>query len=641
MSSPDQYPTVPSSPRRGPVPAVLFWFLLLSSLASSSSWWWCLALVVGPLVPSAAAFVLPRPQTTFTFTKNHHRPHKTDMIMFRDSLWKAARRNSQQSLLTRRQVRRSSLLRLLPSSSSSSTTSYGSNSNDTRKPPSSVRSSAAFSTVPLAQFQLHATVVDDDVAAVTIEEGRALHQDVVASATTDPPALLEGLSSRPKTGGNWDPEHPLEWAKRFGRRSEEYEERLKSLTKLQPGDEGYFDVSEIAHPKATIVRTREQAQTVLKALWNADPSIFHACDTEVMDINLSEVGPVGNGYVTCVSMYSGHTFDYGLGDGPGTTLWIDNLDDAHGVLQEFKEWFEDSRFLKVWHNYGFDRHVMWNEGIDCQGFGGDTMHMARLQDTSRLRAGTGLGYSLEALTGELLSMRKRPMSELFGVPRIRKDGTPGSLVDIPPVEVLQRDPRFRAEFIGYSCFDAQGTWMLHKKLVAKLKKMSWLKNGMNLYDYYWLNMREFGQVLTDMERRGIRVDAKDYLAKVELQARKDREEHSRIFREWAAQQIGTDGLAMNPASATQLATFLFGGAVNKKTGKASETQRVFKTAREELPQDALDELERREAIAKAKEEGTCGFGQLRHNDDTSENSNVAALLSVLQLQIQIRIIWTK
>jgi hypothetical protein len=35
----------------------------------------------------------------------------------------------------------------------------------------------------------------------------------------------------------------------------------------------------------------------------------------------------------------------------------------------------------VWHNYGFDRHVMGNEGIDCGGFFGDTFHMARLEST--------------------------------------------------------------------------------------------------------------------------------------------------------------------------------------------------------------------------------------------------------------------
>ena len=38
------------------------------------------------------------------------------------------------------------------------------------------------------------------------------------------------------------------------------------------------------------------------------------------------------------------------------------IGDAAGVLQEFKGWFEDNSVRKVWHNYGFDRHVMNNEG---------------------------------------------------------------------------------------------------------------------------------------------------------------------------------------------------------------------------------------------------------------------------------------
>jgi len=405
-------------------------------------------------------------------------------------------------------------------------------------------------------------------------------------------SLFEGLRSRPKEGGNWKPEAPLDWSKDFGRRSEEDEQRLETLTKIGPGDEGYFDVSDITVPKVTIVRSKEQARIVMDRLMNADPSIFHACDTEVMDIELKEVGPVGNGYVTCASIHSGPDFDYGLGDGPGTTLWIDNLDDAHDVLQEFKEWFEDERFLKVWHNYGFDRHVMWNEGINVKGFGGDTMHMARLQDTSRSKNGSG--YSLEALTGEMLSMRKRPMKEIFGVPRIKKDGTPGSILDVPPIEVLQRDPRFRRNFIIYSCYDAVGTYDLHEHLKALLKDMTWVSEDTNLYDYYFNNMRQFGEVLTDMERRGIRVDAKDYLASVEVQARKDRKEHSKTFREWAAKEIGIDALAINTASSLQLCTFLFGGSMNTKTKQPTESEKVFKVAREEIPEDALEVFEKRD-----------------------------------------------
>jgi hypothetical protein len=40
--------------------------------------------------------------------------------------------------------------------------------------------------------------------------------------------------------------------------------------------------------------------------------------------------------------------------------------------------------LQVWHNYSFDYHVLDNLGIECKGFGGDTLHMARLFDASRL-----------------------------------------------------------------------------------------------------------------------------------------------------------------------------------------------------------------------------------------------------------------
>ena len=77
--------------------------------------------------------------------------------------------------------------------------------------------------------------------------------------------------------------------------------------------------------------------------------------------------------------------------------------EAAGLLQElvdeifaiFKDFFEDDSIKKVWHNYSFDRHVLWNHGIDCKGFAADTMHMARLWDSSRQGKGQ---YSLEGLT---------------------------------------------------------------------------------------------------------------------------------------------------------------------------------------------------------------------------------------------------
>jgi DNA polymerase-1 len=95
--------------------------------------------------------------------------------------------------------------------------------------------------------------------------------------------------------------------------------------------------------------------------------------------------------------------------------------------------------LQVWHNYAFDRHVFENEGVRPRGFGGDTIHMARLWNSSR----TFKGYSLESLTkdeevmndamdiegaDESLYRAKQSMKELFAKPNIRKDGSDGKLV---------------------------------------------------------------------------------------------------------------------------------------------------------------------------------------------------------------------
>ena len=414
------------------------------------------------------------------------------------------------------------------------------------------------------------------------------------------------IKSKPKEGGMWNPSNPLGWCQSFGSRSPKDTQRLASLTQLRPGDDGYHNVNDCTVPDVTIVRTKEQAQIVLSKLMQDkldNPWRIHACDTEVMDIDLKLVGPVGHGYVTCLSVYSGPDFDYGLGgeggaegeqQKKGTMLWVDNLDDAHGLLYEFQSWLEDETILKVWHNYGFDRHVLYNEGINVKGFGGDTMHMARLSDTSRMK------YSLESLTEDLLGQRKVPMKEIFGEARLRKDGTPGALIDLPPMERLQREPKYRQNWIKYSAFDAKSTYNLYRHLENKLEKTSWFKTY-SLMDYYREHMRPFGEVLTDLERRGILV-ATDYLADVEVQARKDREGHVKTFKEWAASQVGPDGLAMNLASSVQLSTFLFGGTENIKTKERSESTRVFKTPRADIPDDAMEAY--RERDARMKEDKT-------------------------------------
>lgn len=245
---------------------------------------------------------------------------------------------------------------------------------------STATTTALYATVPKANEKLN------DVASPRATAGYNNSNEAPPKATYDyttihSPDTNFQIKSKPKKdgSGNWNQSSPLEWCQTFGSRSPSIQEHLSTIIQLKPGDDGFVSpeiYNEEEYPNVTIVRTKEQARIVLAALKESklkEPERIHACDTEVMDIDLKNVGPVGNGYVTCLSVYSGPDFDYGLNDqGPGTMLWVDNLDDACGILDEFKEWLEDEMVLKIWHNYGFDRHVLWNEGINVLGFGGDT-----------------------------------------------------------------------------------------------------------------------------------------------------------------------------------------------------------------------------------------------------------------------------
>lgn len=319
--------------------------------------------------------------------------------------------------------------------------------------------------------------------------------------------------------------------------------------------------------KPFVVRTPDEAKRALEILYNHKDAI-HACDTEVCDIDLDKVGPVGNGFVTCASIYSGPNVDFGFGK--GGTLWIDNLDQAEGTLLLFTEFFEDPQIAKVWHNYSFDRHVLYNHGIDAQGLGGDTMHMARLWDSSRLK------YSLESLSTDFLTsdFQKKGMKELFGIKAKLKDGTEGRKVILPPIETLQRLPETRQQFVEYSVLDSVATWELHSCLSKKLSNVSWSqeKSMMDFYEMYFI---PFAEILTDMERRGIYVARDDFLPQMEAAANRDRDRYERLFRRWLAQYCD-EAEQFNLASGAQKGTFFFGGGLKGKGKLRYEKSRTFK-----------------------------------------------------------------
>ena len=86
----------------------------------------------------------------------------------------------------------------------------------------------------------------------------------------------------------------------------------------------------------------------------------------------------------------------GTKHGMGVILKLCLQAEGAAVMEEFRVFLENPGIRKIWHNYSFDRHVLANHGIVPRGFGADTIHMARLLDSSR--RGTK-SYSLESLTG--------------------------------------------------------------------------------------------------------------------------------------------------------------------------------------------------------------------------------------------------
>lgn len=233
------------------------------------------------------------------------------------------------------------------------------------------------------------------------------------------------------------------------------------------------------------------------------------------------------------------------------------------------DFLESKQAKKVWHNYSFDRHVLYNHGINVQGLGGDTMHMARLWNTARFQNG---GYSLEALSEDLLLQRKRPMKELFGIPKLKKDGSEGKERIMPTVEELQRFPEFRNRWIRYSVYDAESTWYLHRVLKHKLEQTLWyeekdptndnkLKSG-SMYDFYLQYIVPFGECLTDIERKGMNVDLA-YLKNVEKMALEDRARLEQVVLKWASRYC-EESDRINVYSAAQKQQLLFAPYVDTK-----------------------------------------------------------------------------
>jgi DNA polymerase-1 len=254
--------------------------------------------------------------------------------------------------------------------------------------------------------------------------------------------------------------------------------------------------------------------------------------------------------------------------------------------------------------------MLANEGLALGGFAADTMHMARLWDSSLSKANSAMaaaaraaaaeasgadapaaaafataprdgggadedgdededeegaaasGYSLASLTSALLPrMAKRPMKELFGVAKTKRDGSQSKVSVLPDTLELQQQAASRARFIEYSAHDARATWHLRNELDRRLRGMKWGVSAANggasatMSEYYDEFIRPFGELLAEIEATGFKVSV-ERLPAVQQQAEAALGEAERTFRAWAGQQC-PHARYMNIGSSAQLSQLLF------------------------------------------------------------------------------------
>lgn len=192
---------------------------------------------------------------------------------------------------------------------------------------------------------------------------------------------------------------------------------------------------------------------------------------------------------------------------------------------------------------------------------------------------------------------KISMKKIFGRPNIKKDGTEGKLIILPPIEELQSSEETRWDWINYSAYDAKATWELHEALVFKLMGIytapdayvnrAYQHSGIeikSLWDIYCHVWRPFGDLLTDLEAYGVAVDV-DHLSRAEKQATEEEAKSKAIFREWAASKV-PDAAYMNVGSSSQVVQLLFGGAKNRNKDKPGvPLSRTFKVPNVLPPED--------------------------------------------------------
>lgn len=167
---------------------------------------------------------------------------------------------------------------------------------------------------------------------------------------------------------------------------------------------------------------------------------------------------------------------------------------------------------------------------------------------------------------------KISMSRTFTRRKVLKNGELGKTYEMPSFVEIYTSIDLLPKMIQYAAFDADATFFLRECLVAELARYKVnfedMRNLFDLYTKYWL---PFGEVLTDLERSGIRVDL-DHLRKAEIQALTDIKNLESQFISWV-RSIQPSATEFNPSSTQQLQQLLF-APFSRKAVQATKTEEL-------------------------------------------------------------------
>lgn len=176
--------------------------------------------------------------------------------------------------------------------------------------------------------------------------------------------------------------------------------------------------------------------------------------------------------------------------------------------------------------------------------------------------------NLENYKNKFTRIQKFNMKQLFGYYKMLKNGGVGKVVLFPDIKEMHTNPIYVPDWIEYSCFDAEITYFLRETLRIKLSSLKCdaenMKHNYNLYLKYW---RPFGELLTNMERYGFKVDLK-YLKDIQIQAEIDKINYEKAFLQWVWENQD-DAHEFNPGSTQQMQHLLFAPYFKKDVNPAS------------------------------------------------------------------------